>query len=530
MVIPSDRLYVSPFPAPPSPLVNEEILLLHELVANLTMSREAFARRLADERRDIDKECGYPKTGAISPELYADLYEREAIATRVVEVLPAESWKVQPTVYEDEDAEKVTAFEEAWDELGNALRGTSFFKQEEGSPIWEYLERIDILSGIGQYGIILLGLDDGLPFDQPATKATKLLYMRVFPEYLAQVTQVESDPTNPRYGMPTMYQVTFNDNRDSLPNAAVAGVTTTMRSIHWTRVIHIADNLRSSEVFGMQRLRAPYNRLLDIKKIFGATGEGHWQQAFSTLAFETDPTLAGKVKVNRESLKNEVENLRNGLQRELFLNGVSAKNLSGSVTDSSKHLDTLITVICIVIGVPKRIFMGSERGELSSGQDSVEWERRLQKRRRRYLTSSVIVPLVDRLIILGVLPTPKDGYRIYWPDGGAQSDSEKADIALKRTQAITTFVSGNGESAMALFDFYTRIMGYTEEEAEAIIEAMKEAQEEKLAEGIVQEGTQMQEGLNGVLEGEENGQPAGGDEGDELEEEEEGAELVEEVV
>lgn len=138
-----------------------------EILTNAsTLSRSSFLQQAADPRRDLNSECGYPGRW-VDPQYYQDLYDREPIATRVVQLYPLESWQVQPSVYEKEDAEAHTPFEEGWDALPSRLRGGSKYKDEKGNPIWEYLKRVDILSGIGRYGVILFGIDDGLPLSEP---------------------------------------------------------------------------------------------------------------------------------------------------------------------------------------------------------------------------------------------------------------------------------------------------------------------------------------------------------------------------
>src|SRR5262249_49399890 len=99
---------------------------------------------------------------------FRELYDREPIAARVVQIMPKESWQTQPLVYELEETDSATPFEEAWDSLGkNLIDGSSWFRQEEGSIIWEYLQRADILSGIGHFGVLLLGVDDGKNLQEP---------------------------------------------------------------------------------------------------------------------------------------------------------------------------------------------------------------------------------------------------------------------------------------------------------------------------------------------------------------------------
>ena len=132
---------------------NGELLRFERLVDNVMSARSELFRQLFDPRRDIYDECGYPRSGEyVPPQKYQDLFDREPIANRVVEVFPKECWQTQPEVYEDEDLEKETEFEKAWGNLAKRLRGeSSFFQDKEGSPIWEYLLRADILSGIGHY-------------------------------------------------------------------------------------------------------------------------------------------------------------------------------------------------------------------------------------------------------------------------------------------------------------------------------------------------------------------------------------------
>src|SRR5438105_2447744 len=159
---------------PPEILARYREVMAHSLLANQPglpsiSSRSQSWGQLLDPRRDIDAECGYPPiTDAISVELYRQLFDREPIPARVCELMPKESWQMTPTVYEDEDASNATEFEEAWDNLGeNLAAGSSYFQDEAGSTIWEYLQRADTLSGIGHFGIILLGLDDGKNLQDP---------------------------------------------------------------------------------------------------------------------------------------------------------------------------------------------------------------------------------------------------------------------------------------------------------------------------------------------------------------------------
>ncbi len=451
-----------------------------EFVANALMSRQELIKAFMDPRRDIDDEVGYPKTAEITVDQYRMLYDREAVAIRVVEVLAKESWQSQPSIYETEDVEEETVFEKAWSELNRTLRGTvSWFQDEEGSPIWEHLLRADIQSGIGGYGILLLGLGDGKDLNKEASKSDKmqLLFMRAFPEDLAKITIYDEDANSPRFGQPTEYSVTFNDPRNS---GKAGGISETLvtRKVHWSRVIHLADNLGSSEIFGTSRMQPVYNRLWDLRKLYAGSAEMYWRGAFPGLALETHPQLGGNVSIDREAIRDDMEKYMTGLQRYMALMGMSAKSLAPQVVDPTPQINTQIEAICIRLGVPKRIFMGSERGELSSSQDASTWNARLHDRQVNYVTPRIIVPFMDRLIALGILPEPK-GYSVVWPDLDSLTESEKAAIALSKTDTMLKYIGGSVESLMAPVDFLTRILGFELEAAESIVSSVEETEEEE---------------------------------------------------
>lgn len=653
-----------------------------ELISNALMARDELFGSLLDPRRDLNAECHYPETGEVGAQQYKDLYERDPIACRVTQCLPRESWQVQPQVYESEDPDVTTLFEEAWDALQPMTTGKSWYKTEEAGSVWDYLLRADILSGIGHFGVLLMGFDDGknlqdpvegalitnafcptgegggvdpscgndspvtkehvqlarktagtkktsigevhdqqflhekvlspvedelkrrgyktqlnhsestnssylliqlpdntvkgeirlsdhprysggrntndrrvnggrirhsigyksaqdyadrlnralkdfpgavhnqrqtipdcfltkveednlraLPnineletavinqlanqrefiinamqakqpqykqsrpqdapafgtttgehepptadgiegtdrqYDQqyglvgeaqyksdgsgseqqyfgvqfgpserqtdtPSKQRLKLLFLRPFDESMVQIVRYEWNVGNPRFGMPVMYRITLNDPRDQHSGVGLPMATV---FVHWSRVIHFADNLNSSEIFGSPRMRPVLNRLLDLQKIYGASAEGYWQAAFTGIALETHPQLGGDVTIDSADVKNQLENYVNSLQRYLALTGMSAHTLAPQVSDPTSQIAGHIEAICIQMGIPIRIFKGSERGELASSQDDAQWNDRIRARQLGYVTPRIIVPFIDRLISVGVLPEP----------------------------------------------------------------------------------------------------------------------------
>ena len=494
-----------------------------DLAHNAMSMRSDLLRKFMDPRRDYDKECGYPTTSNIRVEDYKRAYDRDPIASRINDCLPDECWKVQPTVYED-DAESVTEFEQAWDNLARSLRGRSFYQDEKGSPVWEYLNRLDRLCGIGSFGVLLLGLNDigegetlekpvvgfkewnltsteeldpynrqveanetdldGLesltsPQQKPAAAGPpQLLFVRVFDESLVDITQYDANVASPRYGQPVMYELTFINPDDQAKGGV--GLPLSTQRVHWTRIIHVADNLSSSEVFGDPRMRTVWNRVIDLTKLYGGSAEMYWKGAFPGISLNIDPKMGGDIQVDTDGIRDAMWKYTNSLQRWFALAGVSATSLSPQVVDPTQQINVQLEAICVKLAIPKRIFMGSERGELASSQDAGSWNDRLKGRQEGFITPRIIIPFVDRLIHIGILPEP-EGFSVSWPDV-SQNQTQKIANGLQILSGLGTYTSMGLETVIELIDVYTRLFGMTEEEAKASLENRTKTLEDKKAE------------------------------------------------
>ena len=429
-------------------------LYMGMLVGNDSTMRSSFMNKLLDPRRDIDAECGYPSSLGIDQ--YYALYSREGIATRVVNIYPEESWVDDFSVSDDLELpympdQKDTEFEKAWKQLN------------EKNQICHYLQRIDELSGLGSFGVLFMGFDDGLDFSKPmaginekgeldentARENTKLLYLRPFDQRLVTIHSFQMDIHNPRYGLPVMYTLKFM-NPSTLDQREEA-TNTVDKQVHWSRILHVADNRKSSEIYGQPRMETVFNRLYDIRKVLGGSGDMFWKGAFPGYSFEVNPQMAGidgGVELDVESMRQEFERYSNGLQRYLALSGVSAKSLSPQVADPSAHIDTEAKMVAVCLGIPYRIFIGSEEAKLASSEDTKRWNKRLKKRQEKYLTPMMVRPFVDRMIMAGVLPKPKDNiYQVEWPDLNEMTPKQKADVLESTSRAYIQLINARNQGA-----------------------------------------------------------------------------------
>jgi len=204
----------------------------------------------------------------------------------------------------------------------------------------------------------------------------------------------------------------------------------------------------------------------------------YWRGAFPGLVIETHPQLGRNFRIDEDKLRDRMENYSNGLQRYLTLLGMSAKSLAPQVSDPTSQINVQIEAICIQLGIPKRVFLGSERGELASSQDDQAWNDRLKFRQNNYITPRIIVPFIDRQISVGVLPIPPKGYHVKWPDLTSQSDQDRATVLVQKAQAYATYVSGQVESIIPPHEWMTKFDNLTEEEATAILEGAARAIED----------------------------------------------------
>jgi hypothetical protein len=150
------------------------------------------------------------------------------------------------------------------------------------------------------------------------------------------------------------------------------------------------------------------------------------------------------------------------------------KELTAQVSDPSKHVSVLLDLIAGTTGIPKRILIGSERGELASTQDETAWNSRVDERRRNYAEPMILRPFIDRLITIGVLPQPRDGYVVEWPPIFTPSEEQQAKVAETKAKALAAYMSAPGaDMILPPSMFLKHILNFTDDEireAETLLE------------------------------------------------------------
>ena len=395
--------------------------------------------------RDIYTALGYVKAPVF--EDYYARYKRQDIAKRIVTAYPKACWRKKPIITETEDKE--TEFEKKWAELVTQRK------------VLTYLSRIDVISGIGQYGVLLLGFDDGKLAEEPVESASELLYLKPFMQSNADIVDWEVDIHDERYGLPKVYQLQAS-------TANQVGIQS--QRVHYSRVLHIAEEPGEDDVYGTPRLESVLNRLQDLELVAGGSSEMFWRGAFPGYGFKADE----KAQLTAQSfaaLQDEIEEYLHGLKRYIRTQGFDIENMSVQVADPKSHVNILLDLIAGATGIPKRILVGSERGELASSQDEKAWNDRIDERRKDHVENNIVRPFVDKLIQVGVLPEPADNYSVDWPAIHVMSDKEQAEVSGIKTEALTKYAMSPGADMIVPPEiFLQRFLGFTKDEVEQMMD------------------------------------------------------------
>ncbi len=410
--------------------------IIQRLAANTLTERSALARGLGmqfDGRRDVFTAAGYDKTIALNQ--YHGRYERQDIASRIVDAPTDETWRLAPEIRDGlkwEEAKDDTPFVAAWNAV--AMGGDMADDGDTTRGALHYLHQVDRLTGIGRYGVLLLGVRDGLEdLSQPLRKGAAggpadLLYMNALGETHAGVELTTTDRRNRRYGLPEYYQLTLVQS----PTSHI------IQRVHWTRVVHVAEKALADEIYGTPRLQASWNRLLDVEKVLAGAGEAAWKllDAGRVVTTKEGYELSEDEEI-RTKQKAEIEDFLNNLRRWLIMEGIEVQELNGQMTDPSGLLRIIVAFISAATNIPQRLLMGSERGELASTQDEESWATHIEARQQQFAEPVILRPTINRLLWAGVLPAPVSGrYVIRWQPLRAAKEKEQSETADKVASAL----------------------------------------------------------------------------------------------
>lgn len=355
----------------------------------------SFAGLTHGGRRDLWAACGYDRTLLLRQ--YRERYNRGDVASRIIEAFPDATWRGtgEDFVFDSDDPEVATPFEQAWNRLNTRLK------------VWSVFRRADVLAGLGHYSVILIGAPGNYNEPLPTNLGERgVIFLQPFCQEDAPITRYVEDTSDPRYGEPLEYTLrrTAVLRRGNEFTRVPLGEQLS-RQVHWTRTIHVADGALDDTVFGLPRLERVWNRLDDLDKVVGGGSEAFWLRVHRGFQLNADPEIEFEP-AETQALNAQVEEFLHGMSRFIKTRGVDMKEFGSDVDKFDTNVASLIGLVSAATKIPQRILLGSERGQLASEQDDHNWASRVQDRRVAFAEPVIVRPFIERLVKHGVLPAP----------------------------------------------------------------------------------------------------------------------------
>ena len=393
----------------------KKMQVMSELVNRVNLANTLGKQYGTD--RDIYTALGYPKD--IEYDDYYTKYKRQDIAGAIIKRPVESTWKGEVNLSDsNQDDDK---FEIQWKSLMQDLKLKKKFI------------RTDKLACIGRYSCILLGFNDvvdaELDFQKPVVKGRnlKLIYLNVCAENNAVIKELETDSFNKRYGLPKFYTITISSGENDTKSITV----------HYSRIIHIIGKSIDDDIYGEPVLMRVWNRLMDLEKLNGGSAEMYWRGAYPGFTADVDKEYTAPADL-ATTLEDQIKQYEHNLTRVLVNEGVDIKALQQQVSSPKDAVDVQLQMISAETGIPKRILVGSERGELSSTQDKDSWTTLIQTRREEQAEEQIIKPFVETMMEYGILET-KEEWRVEWSELNVMSDKDRAEIGKTRSETIKNY-------------------------------------------------------------------------------------------
>lgn len=424
-----------------------------------------------DDKRDLYSSLGYKQVLSVAD--YRRRYQRGGIAKRIVNGHPELAFVGGCSIFEDPDPDVETQFEEQVASLDKRL------------GLWSTFRRLAVLGRLGRNSALLIGTkDNNLDAEMPRLSGPDdIIYLKPYAEDRAQIHRIvgerNEEASDPRFGLPLYYQIKISDSLT--------------RRVHWSRVIHYAEDAIEDSVYGPPALEAVWNYLDDLDKIVGGGSEASYQLTNPGKHFDLDPEYTYGDK-EKEAIKEQVEEFDHGLTRNLYTRGLKLTRLSANVNSFGPNADAVFQFVCGTTKYSKRWLLGAEVGELASSQDRANMQDRTTE--YRALNSEPLVnDFIYRLIDYGALVTPQDReFLTLWPVEDEMGESEKAKLTVDLARANQSQVLAKQSPIL------------TSDEIRDLIWKMEplEIEDENTKEVAGQKEAKDEDGKNGDEEGDDN--------------------------
>jgi hypothetical protein len=403
---------------------------VNNLSNGLTAVRQQFTHMLGvshNDNRDIYQEFGYVHNPSFN-QLY-EIAVEHPMANRLVFGMSKSCWRDGFTVYADDDDDAKEVLDDEITKLNNkGMTGV--------------LERADVLSRIGKFSCLFVGVPDGLPTNEPVGPVSgdgfKSIYFKAFAYDGIEIYSQVQEISDPRFGLPEYYRV----QKMARDNSEKDTVLTSML-VHWTRIVHMVENPLDSDVEGIPYLRPVYNTLLDVMKTSGGSSEAFFRNVQRIIVNEIDPSFAATLSSNKEaqdSINESTKNFTNKMQNQIVTSGGKIKQLTSNMASPKDTFMVSVNNICAYSGYPVRAFTGEGGGQYSGEEDQLAVNNLIADRQKAKCAGYVqqVMQILNRagMVKLNEL----EDYR--FPLQEASTETKKAEVNLKKAQTFQAVMQG----------------------------------------------------------------------------------------
>lgn len=332
--------------------------------------------------------CEYGWPEFVTKEMLIRLYRRGGLAHGAIKKLTGNCWKTNPWVIEGEKKDEATK-ETAWERELKASLPADF---------WPKFEEADRRRLVARYSGLILRIADNGAFNMPVIRRAKLV--EVVPVWATALTpNIDTTVGSATYGRPKSweYTETFADGTQ--------GSTVT---VHTDRIVILGDY--SADAIGY--LEPPYNAFINLEKVEGGSGEAFLKNASRqvVLGFDKEVDLrdvASSYGVPLEGLQEKLNEagkaINTGVDTVMALQGATATTLTAQVPDPEPTYTINQQTAGSSLGIPLKIWVGSQTGERASTEDANEWNGTCQSYRNRTLSPEIFstVRHLQRIKVVG---------------------------------------------------------------------------------------------------------------------------------
>lgn len=403
------------------------------------MMRRALAELLgnevpggsADGLQDYYDIFDWPKNP--SAEDYLALALRNAYAFAATFLPPIKSWSDNPRIVDDAEEDDGTEFENDVERLDRKV------------GLWNTCKRGDMLAGVGDFGVLVLEFDDvqeseledaddkDVGYHRPATSGNVEQLLGIRPFSKVSIETIETD----QFGNPEFYHLDVNPEAHTEDDTVSYSGPDYIR-VHHSRIIHIhSDRLLDDEIRGIPRQQPVVNNIIDIEKARGSAVAHSYRGANWGLHLNIPKDVEFDDDAE-DDLMEQIYDWEVGLEQILKTQAAEINAIGGEEIDPQPVIEPNIEEIASMQYMPpKSVLRGNEVGNVATNEDLQSWYNDLMQRRREFINSTIVRPVIDRLVKLGVISSPVEGQRSYsieWPSFYELPDDVEAKLQNQRAK------------------------------------------------------------------------------------------------